>query len=120
MKLKVYAYQGCDTCRRALKYLAARGRAHEVVPIRERPPTVAELERMLERYDGDLRRLFNTSGGDYKALGMKDKLATMTARQAIALLAQHGNLVKRPFVVAGAGAKVFGVVGFKEEEWEAL
>ncbi|MEW6303999.1 MAG: arsenate reductase family protein [Verrucomicrobiota bacterium] len=116
MKWKVYAYKGCDTCRKALKFLQARRVAFEEVPIRERPPTKAELERMLKLYGGDLRKLFNTSGQDYQQLNLKDKLTKMTAVEAIDLLARNGNLVKRPFVVIGDR----GVVGFKEEEWERL
>lgn len=113
MKLRVYAYAGCETCRKALKLLAERGIAHEVVPIREQPPTVAELRAMLAHVGGDLRKLFNTSGQDYKALGMKDRLPTMTEDEALALLASRGNLVKRPFVLA----KTAGAVGFKPDEW---
>ncbi len=116
MKLRVYAYQGCDTCRKALKFLAEKKVAHEVIAIREQPPTVAELRRMLGYVGGDLRRLFNTSGGDYKALKMKDRLPGMSEDEALALLAKTGNLVKRPFAL---GAKS-GVVGFKPEEWERL
>ncbi len=113
MKLRIYAYAGCDTCRKALKFLAERGVAHEVVPIREQPPTVAELRAMLAHVGGDLRRLFNTSGQDYKALGMKDRLPKMSEAEALALLASHGNLVKRPFALT----KTTGAVGFKPDEW---
>lgn len=113
MKLRVYAYAGCETCRKALKFLAERGVAHEIVPIREQPPTVAELRAMLAHVGGDLRKLLNTSGQDYKALGMKDRLPAMTEDEALALLASRGNLVKRPFALTkGAGA-----VGFKPDEW---
>ncbi|MEQ1859710.1 MAG: arsenate reductase family protein [Chthoniobacteraceae bacterium] len=115
MKLRVYAYAGCETCRKALKFLAERGVAHEVVPIREQPPTVAELRKMLAHVSGELRRLFNTSGQDYKALNLKDRLPTMTTDEALALLASRGNLVKRPFVLAPSA----GVVGFKPDEWNA-
>jgi arsenate reductase len=114
--LKVYAYSGCDTCRKALKFLTERGIAHEVVPIREKPPTKAELKRMLGVYGGELRKLFNTSGQDYRAQGLGVKLPTMSEAEALALLASNGNLVKRPFVVTEDG----GVVGFKPEEWETL
>lgn len=113
--LKVYAYAGCDTCRQALKFLTARKIAHEVIPIREQPPTVAELKRMLALYGGELRKLFNTSGQDYKALALKDKLPGMTIDEALKLLAGNGNLVKRPFALAKDG----GRVGFKEAEWQA-
>ncbi|MCW1925645.1 arsenate reductase family protein [Luteolibacter arcticus] len=111
--LTVYAYQGCDTCRKALKWLKEQGISHEVRAIRETPPSVAELKTAAKAFGGELRPLFNTAGGDYRELGLKDKLPTMSEAEAVALLSKNGNLVKRPFVIGG------GVVlaGFKEEEW---
>jgi arsenate reductase len=97
-----------------MKFLEAKGVEFQEVPIREQPPTKAELKRMLEIYGGDLRKLFNTSGMDYKALNMKDKLPTLSVEEALKLLNENGNLVKRPFALTD---KV-GLVGFKEEEWE--
>jgi arsenate reductase len=95
--VRVYAYEKCSTCRNALKFLAAHGVKAEVIPIRERPPTKTELKQMLGLMGGELRRLFNTSGLDYKALGMKDRLPGMSESEAIDLLSQNGNLVKRRF-----------------------
>ena len=115
--LKLYAYQGCSTCRNAIKWLKQHGIAFEEIPIRETPPSVAELRSMLDACGGDLRRLFNTSGMDYRALGMKDKLPKMTTDAALKLLASNGNLVKRPFAF-DAAKRVF-LVGFKEDEWRA-
>ncbi len=116
MNLRLYEYQGCDTCRRAKKFLAARGVAFDTIPIREQPPTKAELKRMLAIYGGELRRLFNTSGTDYKAMKLAERLPKLSVDEALALLAANGNLVKRPFLLAEKG----GVVGFKEPEWEKL
>jgi len=113
MKPKVYTYRNCDTCRKALKFLTAQGVEFQEIPIREQPPTKAELKRMLEIYGDDLRKLFNTSGLDYKALNMKDKLPTLSADEALNLLNQNGNLVKRPFLLTDKT----GLVGFKEDEW---
>ena len=112
MALRIYAYEKCDTCRKALRFLKERGVAHEVIPIREQPPTEQELRTMLKRV-GEMRRLFNTSGQDYKALGLSQKLPAMSEADAIKLLAGNGNLVKRPFVVG----KNWGTTGFKEEDW---
>ena len=114
MSLRVYAYENCDTCRKALKYLASRKVTPEVVPIRKQPPTVAELRAMLGYVDGDLRKLFNTAGQDYRALDMKTRLPKLSVDDALALLASNGNLVKRPFALT----RKAGVVGFREEEWE--
>lgn len=111
--ISVYAYKGCDTCRKALKWLAERGIPHEVKAIRETPPTVEELNAAVAAFGGDLRPLFNTSGGDYRELGLKDKLPGMSAEEAVALLSTNGNLVKRPFVVG----KAVSLAGFKADEW---
>jgi arsenate reductase len=116
MSLRVYAYERCDTCRKALKLLAARKVAHEAIPIRDRPPTISELRKMLGYVDGDLHKLFNTAGQDYRALDMKTRLPKLKVEEALALLASNGNLVKRPFALT----KSAGVVGFREEEWERL
>ena len=116
MTVKIYEYKGCSTCRKALKWLEAKGIKFERIAIRERPPSKAELKRMLKAYEGNLRTLFNTSGGDYRALNMKERLSSLSKAEAIDLLAANGNLVKRPFVMTIDS----GVVGFNEAEWEAF
>lgn len=115
--LKIYAYSGCSTCKSALKWLKQHAIAFEEVPIRETPPSLAELTAMLAAYKGDLRKLFNVSGLDYRTLGLKDKLPAMSADAALKLLAGNGNLVKRPFAI-DTKYNVH-LVGFKEPEWQA-
>ena len=114
--LKFYQYSGCGTCRKAKKYLEANDIGFKDIPIRETPPSKAELKRMLKVYDGELKRLFNTAGQDYRALKIKDKIKTISTAEAIDLLAGNGNLIKRPFVIDGER----GLVGFKEDEWAAF
>ncbi len=114
MTVRVYEYEKCSTCRQALKFLDARKAAYQRVPIVEQPPTLAELKTMLA-FVGDLRRLFNTSGVVYREMGLVDKLKTMSQGEALALLAKHGKLVKRPFVLL----QDRGLLGFKEDEWKA-
>lgn len=112
-KLKIYEYKGCSTCRNALKFLDQKGVAYDKVAIRETPPSVPELKTML-KHVGDLKLLFNVSGGDYREMNLKDKLPTMKPDEAFALLSSNGNLVKRPFVLGNG----FGLVGFKEDAWK--
>ena len=111
----VYTYANCDTCRRAVKWLIGRGIAFAEKPIRETPPTLAELHGMLAAHRGELRRLFNTSGRDYREQKLGEKLPEMTAPEAVALLASNGNLVKRPFLI-GPGV---ALTGFDEQVWSA-
>jgi arsenate reductase len=113
--LIVYTYQGCSTCKSATKWLKANDVVFDEKPIRETPPSVAELKAMLKER-GDLKPLFSTSGQDYRAMGIKDKLADMSEADALKLLSEHGNLVKRPFAL-DTDAGVY-LVGFKEDEWQ--
>ena len=114
--LKVYLYAKCSTCQNALKWLRARGVKFTEQAIRETPPTAAELSAMLTAAGGQVRRLFNTSGMDYRALGLGEKLDSMSTDEALALLASNGNLVKRPFAL-DEKAGVF-LTGFREADWE--
>ena len=113
MEPVVYAYSGCGTCRKALQWLEARRIHPKVLAIRETPPSVADLQKALDQV-GSLKALFNVSVGDYKELGLKDRLSEMSVAQALALLASRGNLVKRPFVRVVSRY----LVGFREPEWE--
>ena len=112
---KVYTYQGCSTCRTAVKWLREAKIPFTEAPIRETPPSIPELKAALKAYDGKVGRLFNTSGQDYRALGLKDRLPGMTEQETLELLAANGNLVKRPFAV-DAKRDLF-LVGFRQEEW---
>ena len=113
MTLKIYVYDRCSTCRKALRFLERHGIACIKIPIRETPPTKAEIEKMLTIQGDKIRKLFNTSGRDYREQGVKDRLSGMTTAQAVQLLAGNGNLIKRPFALS----KSIGLLGFKEEEW---
>ena len=115
-KAKIYSYSKCSTCRKALQFLEKKGVPHEVIDITENPPTQAELRQMLKVYQGEIKRLFNTSGLQYRELGLSEKLKGLSEVQALELLASNGKLVKRPFVLKGPE----GAVGFDEKSWAAL
>lgn len=106
-------YPKCTTCQKALKWLEARGVQVEVRDIKTQRPNEQELQTWFQASGLPLKKFFNTSGLQYKALGLKDKLPGMSEEEQIALLATDGMLVKRPILV-GDG---FVLVGFKEAQW---
>ena len=108
-------YPKCTTCQKAQKWLDETGAAYTVRNIKEDNPTRAELEQWHQRSGLPLKRFFNTSGLQYKALGLKDKLPEMSQEEQLDLLATDGMLVKRPILV---GDDVV-LVGFRQAEWEA-
>lgn len=111
--LTIYTLSNCDTCRKAVKWLQARGVGFEERAIRETPPSAAEVRAMVKLQGGDLKKVFNVAGGEFRALKLGEKLPQMSEAEAVKLLAGNGSLVKRPFLI-GEGV---GLVGFKEAEW---
>ena len=112
--MKFYQYPKCSTCRKAQKFLKENSIDFTSIDITETPPSKAELKAMLDSYNGELRKLFNTSGVQYRELKMKDKLPQMAAVEAIGLLSNNGKLIKRPFLLDN---EKNGIVGFKEIAW---
>ena len=115
MKPVVYQYPACSTCRKALKWLDARGVAYEATHIVDKPPSEKLLKKALTS-GVPLKKLFNTSGESYKAGNFKDRLPEMSEAEALKALAADGKLIKRPFVIAGDTV----LTGFDEEAWRSV
>lgn len=108
------AYDGCETCRKARRWLDAKGVAYALRPIVAEPPTVDELRRWITASGLGVRKWLNTSGQSYRALG-KAKVDAADEATLVAWLAADGKLVKRPVLVRGATV----LVGFDEARWTA-
>lgn len=114
MSVLFLQYPPCTTCKKAKAWLDERGVAYEARNIKEENPTAEELKAWHEKSGLPLKKFFNTSGLAYKALGLKDRLSTMSEEEQYQLLASDGMLVKRPLVI---GEK-FVLVGFREAQWQ--
>jgi len=108
-------YPKCTTCQRAKKYLDDHGLPYTQRDIKLENPTREELTLWWEKSGLELKKFFNTSGLQYRALGLKDRLPGMSEAEMLDLLASDGMLVKRPLLVTRDRV----LVGFKEKNWEA-
>lgn len=109
-------YPACSTCKKAKKWLDNNGVSYTDRHIKEDSPSYEELKHWLEVSGLPVKKFFNTSGMQYRALELKDKLPGMTVEQQLQLLSSDGMLVKRPILVTDNG-KV--LIGFKEADWAA-
>ncbi len=114
--LTFYGYKKCSTCRRAEKALTGAGRKFTFVDITAKPPSQSELKRIWGQTGLPLRKIFNTSGEQYKTLRIKDRLDGLNDAQALDLLAQNGRLIKRPLVTDGRRS----TVGFDPAAFSAV
>src|SRR5687768_10645904 len=76
------------------------------------PPSRALLEKLID--GSHLADFVNTRSPDYKERGLD--VSNMTKKQAIDLMMEEPNLIRRPLVVSGNKA----VFGFKEDELDEL
>jgi len=112
MPLKVYSYNKCSTCRNAIKYLEEKKIKFEKIELSEKTPTKTELKFMLKNYNGDIKKLFNTSGILYREQNYKNKIPNLTNNELIEILSKEFKLIKRPFFIN----EKIGFVGFKKDK----
>jgi len=116
IKLIVYWYPKCSTCKKALSFLDKKKIPYELKNIKEEIPSEEEINRWIKEYSIPIKKLFNTSGLIYKELNLKENLEKYTLEEKIKLLSSNGMLIKRPICVL----KNTILVGFKEKEWEEV
>lgn len=107
-------YPKCTTCQKAKTFLDSQGVEYTLRDIKQDNPSRKELEQWHAISKLPLKKFFNTSGLQYKALDLKNKLSAMSEDEQLDLLASDGMLVKRP-ILAGDD---FVLVGFKQKQWE--
>lgn len=114
-KPTVYHYPGCSTCKKALRWLEARGVAYDAVHLVESTPSADTLRDLHARSGLPLRKFFNTAGRSWREGNFAERLPGLGEDQALAALAADGMLIKRP--ILDTGARV--LVGFREADWDA-
>ena len=112
--MKFFSYNKCGTCRKAKKFLDTYDVSYNEIDITETPPSKSILKKAIKLKG--MKKLFNTSGEQYKKLRIKDKIESMTEVQAIELLSRNGRLVKRPIAIDGDQI----TVGFDEIEYKEV
>ena len=110
----IVCYPKCSTCQKAIRFLQEHQMVFDQRNIKEENPTAEEIGAWHAKSGLPLQKFFNTSGLQYRALGLKDRLAQMGEEEMVQLLASDGMLVKRPILVCEDRV----LVGFREKEWQ--
>jgi Spx/MgsR family transcriptional regulator len=114
--MKLYIHNKCTTCKKAVKFLCDKKMHAEIINILESPPKEHEIETMIRFYQGDYKKVCNTSGNMYREMDIKNKINAMEHAEIIKLLSSHPMLIKRPFLLTDNK----GIAGFDEEKWSNL
>ena len=112
--MKVYCYDRCTTCKKALKWLDDNSIKYQLIDIKGNNPDKDTIKAAQEKSGQPLKKFFNTSGQLYRGMELSKKLPDMSEDEQLNLLASDGMLVKRPLVIGDD----FVLLGFKEAEWQ--
>jgi Spx/MgsR family transcriptional regulator len=113
MTIHLYGIPNCDTVKKARKFLDAKGADYSFHDYKKEGADPAKLAAWIEDKGVDI--ILNRRGTTFRKLTDEDK-ADIDAAKAVTLLAENPSMIKRP-VVEHSGSIL---VGFKEEEWDAI
>ena len=111
MKAVLWMKSSCTTCRNAKAKLAELGLEVEIRDYYRKPLEAGELDGLLPE---DPAPMLGTKSPKYKELGLKDR--RLSKAEAIALMVQDNNLLKRPILVHPKGT----VIGYDPDAYANL
>jgi Spx/MgsR family transcriptional regulator len=108
-KLQFLQKPSCTTCRKAKAYLEKQGAALALRSLDDQPLNKAEIEQIIGPRDH--LPFLNSRNELYRSRKMKDR--SPERQEAIRLMAQHPNLIRRPVVIRGKRL----VLGYDEDAY---
>ncbi|HLD74953.1 MAG TPA: Spx/MgsR family RNA polymerase-binding regulatory protein [Bdellovibrionota bacterium] len=97
MVLKVYGKKSCGTCKRAWSFLSKKKIDFENFDIVHNPPTRSVLEKVVS--GKDVKSSLNPKCKTFKEKKLGKR--TITKTEAIRMMIDDPNLIRRPLFVAG-------------------
>lgn len=110
--IALYGIPNCDTVKKARTWLDANGIAYSFHDYKKEGADPARLAKWADAVGWE--PLLNRAGTTFRKLDEADR-ADIDAAKALALMAAHPSLIKRPVVEYRGGL----LVGFKPDQWAA-
>jgi arsenate reductase (glutaredoxin) len=98
-ELLVYEKRTCTTCKSLAVLLEERGIDFDRVDFHVEPLAEPEIRELVEKTGRPARELFRASEAIYSELGLGER--DVDDDEAVALMAEHTELMQRPVVVRG-------------------
>lgn len=111
MTIHFYGIPGCDTVKKARKYLEAKGVDYTFHDYKKEGADAGKLADWIEAKG--VETILNRRGTTFRKLSDAEK-ADIDAAKAVTLLQDNPSMIKRPVVEANGAI----LVGFKEDEWD--
>lgn len=112
--MKIYGIKNCETVKKALNALEARGHSYEFHDYKKLGVEAAKIQEWLKEVD--LAVLVNKKGTTYKKLSDEAKAALENAKTAIPVMMEHTSVIKRPILEANKKL----IIGFDSDAYNDL
>ncbi|MBX7514255.1 ArsC family reductase [Qipengyuania sp. GH38] len=112
MTIQLYGIPNCDTVKKARKWLDAQSIDYSFHDYKKEGADPAKLASWSDAVGWEV--LLNKRGTTFRKLDDEAK-ADIDREKAIALMAEHPSMIKRPVAEHAGGI----LVGFREEDWAA-
>jgi arsenate reductase len=104
MTVKIYHNPRCGKSRQTLQLLNERGIEPDIIEYLKTPPSVQELDGILQKLGMEPRELMRKKEAEYKAGGLDD--ASLDRQALITAMVNNPILIERPIVIANGKAAV--------------
>ena len=104
MSVKIYHNPRCGKSRQTLQLLKEQGIEPEIIEYLKTPPSVQELDDILQKLGMEPRELMRKKEAEYKAGGLDD--ASLDRQALIQGMVNNPILIERPIVIANGKAAV--------------
>ncbi|WP_133366151.1 arsenate reductase [Qipengyuania sediminis] len=112
MTIELFGIANCDSVKRARAWLGGRGKAYSFHDYKREGVSPARLAQWADVAGWEA--LLNTRGTTWRKLTQADR-DDITRDKALALMAAHPSLIKRPVIAHSGGV----LVGFDPARWAA-
>jgi arsenate reductase (glutaredoxin) len=92
--MNLYGIPNCDTVKKARAWLQETGQPHTFVDFKKNPPTVPQLQAWAQAVGW--QTLLNKASSTWRGLDEAQQALALDQAGAVALMATHSSLIKRP------------------------
>ncbi len=104
MPIKIYHNPRCSKSRQTLQLLQEQGIEPEIIEYLKTPPSVAELDEILQKLDLQPRELMRKNEAEYKTANMDN--SNLNRQELLAGMIANPKLIERPIVLANGKAAI--------------
>jgi arsenate reductase (glutaredoxin) len=104
MNVKIYHNPRCSKSRQTLQLLQNQGVDIEVIDYLKTPPSIEELDGILQKLGMEPRQLMRKNQAEYQANNLDDK--TLDKLALLRIMVKYPILIERPIVLANGKAAI--------------